>query len=94
MRQKEVAKDSVDLACATFQAHLGYGAMEPYFAWVGGWEWILILAVIVLLFGARKLPELARGLGRSIGEFKKGRLESDSPEVNESTSTQREESKS
>ena len=38
---------------------------------IGGWEIVLILAVVVLLFGARKLPELARGLGQSIKEFKK-----------------------
>lgn len=38
---------------------------------VGGWEIVLILAVVLLLFGARKLPELAKGLGQGIKEFKK-----------------------
>ena len=38
----------------------------------GGWEWIIILALVVLLFGAKKLPELARGLGKSITNFKSG----------------------
>jgi sec-independent protein translocase protein TatA len=38
---------------------------------VGGWEILLILAVVILLFGARKLPELARGLGQGVNEFKK-----------------------
>ncbi|MGH2529007.1 MAG: Sec-independent protein translocase subunit TatA/TatB [Actinomycetota bacterium] len=37
-----------------------------------GPEWIVVLAVIVLLFGAKKLPELARSLGRSSSEFKRG----------------------
>ena len=37
----------------------------------GGWEIVLILAVILLLFGSKKLPELARGLGQGIKEFKK-----------------------
>ncbi len=37
-----------------------------------GPEWIVVLAVIVLLFGAKKLPELARSLGRSTSEFKRG----------------------
>lgn len=37
----------------------------------GGWEIVLILAVILILFGAKKLPELARGLGQGIKEFKK-----------------------
>ena len=38
---------------------------------LGGWELVLILAVVLLLFGARKLPDLARGLGQGIREFKK-----------------------
>ena len=38
---------------------------------MGGWEVILILAVVMVLFGARKLPELAKGLGQGIKEFKK-----------------------
>ncbi|RKU24584.1 twin-arginine translocase TatA/TatE family subunit [Candidatus Poribacteria bacterium] len=38
----------------------------------GGWEWIIILALVVLLFGAKKLPELARGIGKSITTFKSG----------------------
>lgn len=37
----------------------------------GGMEWVLIVLVIVLLFGARKIPELAKGLGQGIKEFKK-----------------------
>ncbi len=41
-----------------------------------GWpEMMFILVVLVLLFGAKKLPELARGLGQSLGEFKKARDE-------------------
>jgi sec-independent protein translocase protein TatA len=38
---------------------------------LGGGEVILIFAVILLLFGAKKLPELAKGLGTGIKEFKK-----------------------
>ena len=38
-------------------------------------EILLILAVLLLLFGARKLPELARSLGRSTKEFKAGMRE-------------------
>lgn len=37
---------------------------------IGGPEMILILFVVLLLFGAKKLPELARGLGKGIREFK------------------------
>lgn len=43
--------------------------------WPGGPEWMFIVFVVLLLFGAKKLPELARGLGRSLGEFKKAREE-------------------
>lgn len=42
---------------------------------VGGPEMIMIFVVILLLFGAKKLPELARGVGKSMGEFKKARDE-------------------
>ena len=38
---------------------------------IGGWEIVLILAVVLILFGAKKLPELAKGLGSGIKEFKK-----------------------
>ncbi|MCL5990860.1 MAG: twin-arginine translocase TatA/TatE family subunit [Bacteroidetes bacterium] len=41
------------------------------FGMPGGWEWILILIIIILLFGAKKIPELMRGLGSGIKEFKK-----------------------
>ena len=40
---------------------------------VGAQEMMLIFLVILLLFGAKKLPELARGIGKSMGEFKKAR---------------------
>ena len=38
----------------------------------GGYEWILILIVVLVLFGGRKIPELMRGLGRGVKEFKEG----------------------
>lgn len=37
-----------------------------------GQEWLIILLIIVLIFGARKLPDLARSLGSSAKEFRKG----------------------
>jgi sec-independent protein translocase protein TatA len=44
---------------------------------LGTQELLLILGAGVLLFGARKIPEIARGLGRSMTEFKKGMKEDD-----------------
>lgn len=40
--------------------------------WLGGPEIAVIVIVIVLLFGGRKIPELMRGLGKGIKEFKEG----------------------
>ncbi len=37
-----------------------------------GWEVIIVLVVVLLLFGARKLPDLARSIGASAKEFRKG----------------------
>jgi len=42
---------------------------------IGMWETVAILAVVLVLFGARKLPELARGLGTGIKEFRKATRE-------------------
>lgn len=53
-----------------------------------GWpELLAILLVIVLLFGARKLPDLARALGKSISEFKKGRDEAEKTAASDSSKT-------
>ena len=39
---------------------------------MGGTEWLLIALVVLLLFGGKKIPELMKGLGKGINEFKKG----------------------
>ena len=44
-------------------------------AFLGGWEWIIVLLAVLLLFGAKKIPELAKGLGQGIKEFKKATKE-------------------
>jgi sec-independent protein translocase protein TatA len=44
---------------------------ESFLAFLNGMELLLILAGILIMFGAKKLPELARGLGQGIREFKK-----------------------
>jgi sec-independent protein translocase protein TatA len=44
-------------------------------AFLGGWEWVIVLLAVLLLFGAKKIPELAKGLGTGIKEFKKATRE-------------------
>ncbi len=39
---------------------------------IGPWQIVLILAIVVLFFGGRKIPELMKGLGKGVKEFKKG----------------------
>ena len=49
--------------------------MNPIFALLNGMEVVAILVVILVLFGAKKLPELAKGLGQGLKEFKKSSRE-------------------
>lgn len=49
---------------------------------IGGMEWVLIAFVVLLLFGGKKIPELARGLGNGIKNFKKAIKEDDALEEN------------
>ena len=42
-----------------------------------GWGWVVILLAILLLFGGKKIPELMRGTGKGIKEFKKGLKDED-----------------
>jgi len=44
-------------------------------AFLGGWEWVIVILAVLLLFGSKKIPELARGLGQGIKEFKKATRE-------------------
>ena len=44
---------------------------------LGGQELIVILVILIILFGAKKIPELASGLGKGIKEFKKATNEAD-----------------
>ena len=51
---------------------------------IGPWQVIIIVAVILLLFGGRKIPELMGGLGKGIKEFKKATKEEDKEESKDS----------
>ncbi len=51
---------------------------EQFTNFVAGAEWIWIVVIIaVLLFGAKKIPELAKTFGKAKGEYEKGRIEGD-----------------
>lgn len=49
----------------------------------GPWQIILIVLVVLLLFGGRKIPELMKGLGQGIKEFKKATKDEKKPEEEE-----------
>lgn len=57
-----------------------------------GWEIFIIFFAILLLFGAKRLPELARGLGKSIREFKKA-IEKTEDTINNSINTEQKDKK-
>ena len=49
------------------------------------WHWIIVILVIVLLFGAKKIPDLAKGLGQGLREFKKALKEDEKEAPKEGT---------
>jgi sec-independent protein translocase protein TatA len=50
-------------------------SLNVFLGFVGPWQWIVIGVVVVLLFGGKKIPELMKGLGGGIKEFKKATKE-------------------
>ena len=52
---------------------------------IGPWEILLVLLLVVVLFGARKLPELGKGIGESLKNLKKGLREASDEDGAEST---------
>ncbi|WP_408636202.1 Sec-independent protein translocase subunit TatA [Nocardioides mangrovicus] len=67
--------------------------MNPLLAGLGTQEIVIILVVVILLFGAKKLPELARGSGQALRIFKaetKGLMEEDEKKESTKTEAQRE----
>ena len=47
------------------------------FGGLGGWEWIIILVIVIIIFGVGKLPEIGGALGKSIREFRESSKTSD-----------------
>lgn len=56
---------------------------------VGPWQIALIVAIVLLLFGGKKIPQLMRGVGSGINEFKKGMKEGDEGTENEKKETEK-----
>jgi len=55
---------------------------------ISGWEWLIVALIIIVLFGAKKLPDLARSLGASAKEFRKGIEAGASDDEEDSTITE------
>ncbi len=57
----------------------------------GGTEWLIILLIVLVLFGGKKLPELMGGLGKGIKSFRKGVSGTDSDKLTANNDTAKEE---
>lgn len=52
---------------------MGLQILDQLFAWtLGGQELIIVLVIILILFGGKKIPELLHGVGKGVGELQKG----------------------
>ncbi len=51
-----------------------------FFGVIGPWQIALIVGIVLLLFGGRKIPELMKGLGQGVREFKDGMKSDEKPE--------------
>ena len=58
--------------------------LSIFLGMIGPWQVVLIVAVVLLLFGGKKIPELMRGLGSGIKEFKDATREDEDPKLDKS----------
>lgn len=56
-----------------------------HFGTLGGWEWIIILVIVIIVFGVGKLPQVGGAIGKSIREFREASAGPKDQESNEST---------
>ena len=57
----------------------------------GIWQVLIVVALIAILFGAKKIPELARSIGKAKGEFKKGLIEGEKDDSAEESADEKSE---
>ena len=58
-------------------------SLSIYLGMVGPWQIAIIVALVLLMFGGKKIPELMKGLGGGIKEFKKATKEEDEEKLDE-----------
>lgn len=56
-----------------------------HFGTLGGWEWLIILVIVIIIFGVGKLPQVGEALGKSIREFRQASANPKEAETSEST---------
>lgn len=61
--------------------------LSIFLGFVGPWQIVLIVALVLLLFGGKKIPELMKGLGKGIKEFKTATKEEDEENSSESNTS-------
>jgi len=59
--------------------------MSPVFAEIIGWEFLLVIGIVALLFGSSQIPKFARSIGEASKELKKGMAEGQQEDSSEST---------
>jgi sec-independent protein translocase protein TatA len=55
-----------------------------HFGTLGGWEWIIILVIVIIVFGVGKLPQVGGAIGKSIREFREASSSPKEKEASES----------
>lgn len=61
------------------------------FGGLGGWEWLILLAIVVVIFGVGKVADVGPALGKAISGFRKAVKEEEPPEAAEETAASEEE---
>jgi len=60
---------------------------------LGGWEWVILLVIVLIVFGVGRLPEIGGALGKSIREFREASAKDDEAEAKKETPAEQEKPK-